>query len=99
MVPMPSSRRSRRRPYEQEYRPLDLERASGGRRQDQRDGVGWTVQSVRSSDKAYRCPWCNQEVAPGTPHVVAWANESLFGAQAALDARRHWHTGCWDSGR
>ena len=30
--------------------------------------------------------------------VVAWAEDSLFGAEAALAARRHWHTACWDRG-
>ena len=57
-----------------------------------------TVQKVRGNDKTYRCPGCQQEIAGGTPHVVAWADDSLFGAEAALAARRHWHTACWDRG-
>lgn len=40
--------------------------------------------------KAYRCPGCEQEIAVGTPHVVAWPVEDGDG-----EARRHWHTGCW----
>jgi hypothetical protein len=38
--------------------------------------------------KEYRCPGCNQEVRPGTMHVVAWREDE------AAD-RRHWHTPCW----
>jgi hypothetical protein len=38
--------------------------------------------------KTYRCPWCNQEIPPGRPHVVAWP------AGGPQD-RRHWHTACW----
>lgn len=56
------------------------------------------MQKVRGNDKTYRCPGCQQEIAGGTPHVVAWADDSLFGAEAALAARRHWHTACWDRG-
>jgi hypothetical protein len=92
---MPSSRRSSRRPYTDEPRPLDLERATGGRRTEMRRGEEWTVQSVRSSEKTYTCPGCHQPVPSGTPHVVAWATESLFGREAALAERRHWHTRCW----
>lgn len=92
---MPSSRRSSRRPYSEEPRPLDLERATGGRRTETRRGEEWTVQSVRSSEKTYTCPGCHQPVPAGTPHVVAWASDSLFGREAALAERRHWHTRCW----
>jgi hypothetical protein len=92
---MPSSRRSSRRPYSEEPRPLDLERATGGRRTEIRRGEEWTVQNVRSSEKTYTCPGCHQPVPAGSAHVVAWATESLFGREAALAARRHWHLRCW----
>jgi hypothetical protein len=38
--------------------------------------------------KAYLCPGCNQEIVPGTGHVVAVPRE-------APDLRRHWHHACW----
>ncbi|MFN2641207.1 MAG: hypothetical protein ABR548_04830 [Actinomycetota bacterium] len=41
-----------------------------------------------TAQKEYRCPGCNQEIRPGTVHVVAWRDED------AAD-RRHWHTPCW----
>ncbi|WP_443728747.1 hypothetical protein [Sanguibacter sp. A246] len=96
---MPSKRPSHRRPWAEPHRELDLDRATGGRSTTQRRGEDWTVQRIRSSDKAYRCPGCQQEIAPGTAHVVAWAQDGLFGAGAALADRRHWHAACWDRAR
>ena len=58
----------------------------------------WVVRRVpgAASGKAYRCPGCDQEIAPGTPHVVAWpADGARMPGGAALDERRHWHTACW----
>ena len=39
--------------------------------------------------KAYLCPGCNRDIAPGTGHLVAVPVE-------APDLRRHWHHGCWN---
>jgi hypothetical protein len=41
-----------------------------------------------NAQKAYRCPGCNQDVAPRTGHVVIvpLSDPSL---------RRHWHSACW----
>lgn len=41
-----------------------------------------------SATKLYRCPWCEQVILPGTPHIVVWP-------QGRLEQRRHWHTPCW----
>ena len=38
--------------------------------------------------KEYRCPGCDHEIKPYTPHVVVWPDD-------ATDERRHWHTPCW----
>ncbi|MEV1132442.1 ATP/GTP-binding protein [Rhodococcus coprophilus] len=53
----------------------------------------YTVRTVPGSraTKPYRCPGCDHEIAPGTPHVVAWPVDTPGGA----DDRRHWHNGCW----
>ncbi|HEY5249117.1 MAG TPA: hypothetical protein VIJ15_11795 [Dermatophilaceae bacterium] len=81
----------RRRP---EGTELDLERAIGGtpRRESHGDGE-WFVRRVSGagSAKSYRCPGCQQEVASGVPHVVAWPADGMGG----LPDRRHWHTPCW----
>ena len=47
--------------------------------------------SGSAADKSYRCPGCDQEIRPGTPHVVAWPEHS------GADLRRHWHSACWNA--
>jgi hypothetical protein len=49
----------------------------------------WWVRSVTgaAATKSYRCPGCDHEIKPATPHVVAWPDDSAD--------RRHWHTPCW----
>ena len=51
---------------------------------------GWVVRQVAgtASARSYRCPGCDQELRPGSPHVVAWPD-------GQPDDRRHWHTACW----
>ena len=44
--------------------------------------------STGERGKTYRCPGCNQEVRPGTPHLVVMD-------QGDVELRRHWHTPCW----
>ncbi|RMI32545.1 ATP/GTP-binding protein [Nocardia stercoris] len=55
---------------------------------DDENYVVRTVSGARAV-KTYRCPGCDHEIAPGTPHIVAWP------ADGGEDDRRHWHTGCW----
>lgn len=91
------ARRSSKRPYNQPHVPLNMDRlASLPRSQRGPGGAEFTVRHVRGADKSYTCPGCNQTIAPRTPHVVAWSNESLFGAERGLEERRHWHTSCWN---
>ena len=45
----------------------------------------------RSFDSTY----CDQMLAAGTVHVVAWRTDGLFGE--AIEDRRHWHTSCWQA--
>ncbi|HVB27000.1 MAG TPA: hypothetical protein VNE21_03690 [Mycobacteriales bacterium] len=51
----------------------------------------WVVRRIRGSSswKTYRCPGCEQEIRPATPHVVAWPIDADPGD------RRHWHSPCW----
>ena len=63
----------------------------------------WVVRQVTgaATGKTYRCPGCDQEIRPGTPHVVAWpayARDSdldPWDTESSADWRRHWHTACW----
>jgi hypothetical protein len=54
------------------------------------DADDWVVRPVAGARarKEYRCPGCDHEIAPGTPHVVVWRTEDA-------EDRRHWHTPCW----
>jgi hypothetical protein len=64
------------------------------------DGL-WVTRTVDAAHalKTYRCPGCNQEIKPGTPHVVVWPHTPPVGATSSVAYRRHWHTGCWNSRR
>src|SRR5258708_2948453 len=52
----------------------------------------WVVRQVPGSAaaKEYRCPGCDQEIRPGTAHVVVWPAHT-----EGLAERRHWHNACW----
>jgi hypothetical protein len=86
---MPSGRQSK---WNRPAREL----LSGGaaERSEDWNGVEYRVRSVTGANATgtYRCPGCDQLLAAGTPHVVAWPVEDL-----AAEDRRHWHTGCWSA--
>lgn len=65
-----------------------------GNRESAADG-DWIVRSVPGAQatKTYRCPGCDHEIRPGTPHVVAWPADDL----GDVADRRHWHRACWDA--
>ncbi len=78
-------------------RPLSAGHATAEQKSDGR----WLVRSVPGAhaDKEYVCPGCLTAVRARTPHVVAWPSEPPLGVDRAVDARRHWHTGCWQRRR
>ena len=60
------------------------------------DGNWWVRPiSGASSTKTYRCPGCQQSIAPATPHVVVWPEVKALLSAEAVDERRHWHNSCW----
>ncbi len=52
----------------------------------------WVVRQVPgpAAVKTYRCPGCDQEIRPATPHLVVWPEQT-----PGLAERRHWHNACW----
>lgn len=90
-------RKSRKRPYHQEHQPLDVERLSRAipTTRELSSGQSYSVRHVAGGPKTYLCPGCHQTIEAGIAHVVAWSNDHLFGADAGLAERRHWHKGCW----
>lgn len=92
---MPSSRRGRR---QQPYEPLDLSRLAGMPRRVTLRGDEYSVQRVSGGAKSYLCPGCHHVIPPGTAHIVAFPVSAPFGVDIGVEARRHWHSGCWSSG-
>ncbi|MCL2787990.1 MAG: hypothetical protein FWD59_05775 [Micrococcales bacterium] len=76
--------------------PLDVARARTGipTRQSAHDGE-WMVRPLGPAAKGYRCPGCDQLIRPGEAHTVVWPADDLFGEEAAVRDRRHWHPACW----
>ncbi len=81
------ARRNRRRT--EDVRPLSAGYAS---RRQEGDFVVQNVSGAQAG-KAYICPGCNQRIASGMAHVVAWP------AHRGAEDRRHWHTPCWSRAR
>ncbi|MDO5063721.1 hypothetical protein [Actinomyces bowdenii] len=93
------ARRSSKRPYGRGHVPLNMDRLSSiPRTQSGPGGEAFTVRRLSGGEKAYTCPGCHRLIPAGTPHVVAWPNEALLGAQRGPQERRHWHTSCWERG-
>jgi hypothetical protein len=89
-------RPTRRRPAAQGSAGPSL-RGGAQRLEEHPDGA-WYVRQVTgaASTKPYRCPGCQQVIAPATPHVVAWPQVPNDVTVAdGLEERRHWHTACW----
>lgn len=94
-----AGRRSRKRPWGELHRALDENFVRNVRHSEVGpDGEAYQVQEVGPARKAYRCPGCNQMVETGTPHIVAWQEESLLGWESGVNNRRHWHRHCWNRG-
>ncbi len=77
-------------------RPETVEEAADG---------DWVVRRLTgaASGKTYRCPGCDQEIRPATPHLVTWpayprdSDLDPWDTESAADRRRHWHATCWQA--
>lgn len=89
------ARRNNRRTDDADARP----EVGGIRRVVEMPDGEWVVQNITgsASTKMYRCPGCDQEIRPATPHVVAWPFDNGGADDTRLQERRHWHTPCWNS--
>ena len=85
---MPSKRQSK---WNRPARPLVSDTGERAERWHGRDYRVRAVSGARSAGQ-YRCPGCDQLLAAGTPHVVAWPADDPDAAD-----RRHWHDGCWQA--
>jgi hypothetical protein len=73
----------------------DLRAATGWARAESRADGDWLVRTVPGAQatKFYRCPGCDHEIRPGTPHIVVWPADET----GSVADRRHWHRTCWDA--
>ena len=93
-------RKSRKRPYHEGHRPLNMASATGGEQTvTGPGGLTYRVRAIVAGTKPYVCPGCQLTIPVGASHVVAWTDEAPWGMAIGVDARRHWHTGCWNSAR
>lgn len=71
--------------------------ANGGARVESRRGSDWFVRDIPVSraTKIYACPGCHNEIPEAQAHLVVWSAEHMFGDEAAVRDRRHWHSHCW----
>ena len=91
-----SPRRNTSRPARD---PDDLARAFGHQHTESGADGDWVVRAVTgaAAGKTYRCPGCDHEVTPGTPHLVVWPGVPEYGSGGGVADRRHWHTPCWNA--
>ncbi len=84
-----------RRPAPGSDEPRSLGGGAGWARTESAPDGEWTVRTVPGAQttKSYRCPGCDHEIRPGTPHVVAWPAAE----HGSVEDRRHWHQGCWNA--
>ncbi|GAA4532851.1 hypothetical protein [Amycolatopsis samaneae] len=73
----------------------ELGAATGWARAESGADGDWLVRTVPGAQatKVYRCPGCDHEIRPGTPHVVVWPADET----GSVADRRHWHRACWDA--
>jgi hypothetical protein len=94
----PGSRSRRNARRDAQHPALDLERTRRGVDAVETWGAGqWRVRQLTGAGaaKTYRCPGCDQEIRPGTPHVVVWpvdGDEAGSRDRHSQSERRHWHS-------
>jgi len=83
--------------YTRPARPLVVEWAGTS---DKIDGR-WITRTIAkdASIKPYICPGCNQTIAAGVAHLVAWPEVPPLGSSSGVEHRHHWHTACWQRRR
>ena len=89
-------RNNRRKDDPEDLRPAS---AMAHRRVVEMTDGEWVVQTITgaASTKMYRCPGCDHEIRPATPHIVAWPFDTGMQDDTRLQERRHWHTPCWNA--
>jgi hypothetical protein len=80
---------------EQALRPINLEAALGSLRIETKRGKRYQVRKTFDGSSVYKCPGCNNGITQGATSLTVIEQDHIFGEQAAIDERRHWHESCW----
>ncbi|GAA3011513.1 hypothetical protein [Actinokineospora diospyrosa] len=85
----------RRNKIRRDDEPRPLGGGLGSQRVESGSDGDWQVRHIPGAQatKTYRCPGCDHEIQPGTPHLVAWPAQEY----GTVEDRRHWHPHCWNS--
>ncbi len=72
-------------------------RILGSQERATRGGREWQTRQIPATraTKVYRCPGCPNDIPVGQAHLVVWRADHLFGDDAGVSERRHWHSHCW----
>lgn len=81
-------RRKKRDPNYEEGRNESLARLASSMLGPPAARLAGYVVRTSTSQKSYRCPFCQGIIGPGVQHVVAYP-------EGSLDDRRHYHSACW----
>lgn len=58
-------------------------------------GKRYQVRKTFEGSSVYKCPGCNHSIEQGKASLTVIEQDHIFGEQAAVDERRHWHESCW----
>jgi hypothetical protein len=94
-VPRKGNSKLQRNTASDEVRALNMSAAFGGARLDVKRGKEYLVRKTFDGASIYKCPGCNNSIAAGASSLTVIEQDHIFGEQAAIDERRHWHEGCW----
>jgi hypothetical protein len=78
-----------------ESKDLNINAIYGGVQIEVKRGKEFQVRRTLDGESVYKCPGCNGEIPRGARSFTVIECDNFFGEQAAIDARRHWHEGCW----
>ncbi|MDR1033176.1 MAG: hypothetical protein LBL41_00130 [Bifidobacteriaceae bacterium] len=85
----------RKNKWTREHSEINMRAAAGYERIETKRGKDYKVTKTLEGSSVYLCPGCNQAIDQGKPSFTVIELNHMFGEQAAIDERRHWHVTCW----
>lgn len=76
-------------------RSISMQILSDGVKIEYKASKKWEVRKTYEGSSVYTCPGCYMPINQGQMSLTVIEMDHIFGQQAAIDERRHWHEGCW----